>query len=158
MAESVLSPPTTIEWSNLATEEETELLDYLAESGRREIAVRLNALIEMFVKDPDVGRLDVGSFKSIAEFFKQNDTPTPAIVADYDGTLAVEWRLGPMLPHSEDQACDGILSLEFLPNGEIEYLGFVKATNDEEEVHYDGTAGQEEVIYEITSFLQRLRN
>ena len=144
------------EWSPLASKSETELLYDLVDSGRHDVAQRLNDLIEMFVNDPDVGQLDFASFKSVAEFFKQNSNLRPAIVAGWDGTLAVEWKLPPVNPHSEDQTCGGILGLEFLPNGQIEYLGFVKSVDGGKRIEYDDIAGPDNIMNEISSFLQRM--
>ena len=78
-------------------------------------------------------------------------------MADWDGTLAVEWRLPPVDPHSRDQTYGGILSLEFLPNGKIEYLGFAKPLVAGKRIEYDGVAGLDNIISKVTSFLQRMQ-
>jgi len=144
------------EWSPLASKGETDVLYDLVESGRHDVAQRLNDLIEMFVNDPDVGKLNFASFKLVAEFFKQSSNLRPAIVAGWDGALAVEWKLPPIDPYGDDQTCGGILGLEFLPDGQIEYLGFVKSDSGGQRVEYDGTAGLDNIISEISSFLQRM--
>lgn len=143
-------------WSRFASEDEKKILYDLVDSGRHDVALRLSDLIGMYVSDPDVERLNFASFRSVAEFFKQYSNLKPAIVASWDGTLAVEWRLPPIDPYSEDQTCGGILGLEFLPDGQIEYLGFVKSNSGGQRIEYDGTAGLDNIISEISSFLQRM--
>ena len=128
----------------------------LVDSGRHDVAQRLSDLIGMYVSDPDVEGLNFASFKSVAEFFKQNSNLKPAIVAGWDGALAVEWRLPPIDPYGDDQRCGGILGLEFLPDGQIEYLGFVKSDCGGQRIEYDGSAGLDNIISEISSFLKRM--
>ena len=144
------------EWSWYALEDEKDVLNDLVKNDRHDVAQRLNDLIEMFVRDPDVGNLNFASLKLVAEFFKQNNTLKSAIVAGWDGTLSVEWRLPPVDLHGEDQTCGGILGLEFLPDGQIEYLGFIKPTGKEERVEYEGVAGHNNIIDKISSFLKRM--
>lgn len=143
-------------WSKFASENERRTLYDLVDSGRHDVAQRLSDLIGMYVRDPDVEGLNFASFKSVAEFFKQNSNLRPAIVAGWDGVLAVEWKLPPINPYGDDQTCGGILGLEFLPNGQIEYLGFVKSDSGGQRIEYDGTAGLDNIISEISSFLQRM--
>ena len=110
-----VSAESTLTWSSYASSVESEVLHDLVGNNRHEVADRLNDLIEMFVKDPKVGRLNFNSFKSVAEFFKQNRNLNPDIVAGWDGFLTVDWRLPPVDPHGDDQTCGGILCLEFCP-------------------------------------------
>lgn len=113
----------------------------------------------MFAEDPEVDRLVPESVLSTADFFIRNNPPHPAIVADYDGTLAVEWRLPLTLaPDEKWQNCDGILCMEFLPSGEIEYFGGARAIGDEKELRIEGVASQKEIMQEIAPFLRRLGN
>lgn len=144
-------------WSGCATEEERAILDRLESNELGKVAGRLNSLIEMFAEDPDVERLVLESIQSVAEFFIRNNPPHPAIVADYDGTLAVEWRLPLTLPPDDRwQNCDGILCMEFLPSGDIEFFGDARAVGDEQELKVAGTATQKEIVKEIEPFLKRL--
>ena len=97
------------------------------------------------------------SVQAVADFFIQNNPPHPAIVADYDGTLAVEWRLPLTLPPDDVwKNCDGILCLEFLPSGEIEYLGDARAVGEKKELKTEGVATQKHIMKEIDPFLRRL--
>ena len=97
------------------------------------------------------------SVQTVADFFIQNNPPHPAIVADYDGTLAVEWRLPLTLPPDDVwQNCDGILCLEFLPSGEIEYFGDARAVGEKKELKIEGVATQKHIMKEIDPFLRRL--
>ena len=145
------------EWSKYATEKEKAILDRLVSRDHCKVAGRLNSLIEMFAEDPDVERLVLESIQSVAEFFIRNNPPHPAIVADYDGTLAVEWRLPLTLPPDDRwQNCDGILCMEFLPSGDIEFFGDARAIGDEQELRVAGTATQKEIVKEIDPFLRRL--
>lgn len=147
------------EWSRYATEREKAVLDRLVARDHGKVAGRLNSLIEMFAKDEEVDRLVPESVQSIADFFIGNDPPHPAIVADYDGTLAVEWRLPLTLaPDERWQNCDGILCMEFLPSGEIEYFGGARAIGDEEELRIEGVASQKGIMKEIAPFLNKLGN
>ena len=147
------------EWSRYATEREKAILDRLVSRDHGRVADRLNCLIEMFAEDPEVDRLVPESVLSIADFFIRNDPPHPAIVADFDGTLAVEWRLPLTLaPDEKWQNCDGILCLEFLPSGEIEYFGGARAVGDEKEMKFEGVASQKQIMKEIAPFLSRLGN
>ncbi|MDE0630122.1 MAG: hypothetical protein OXH73_01315 [Caldilineaceae bacterium] len=147
------------EWSRYATEREKAILDRLVSREHGKVADRLNCLIEMFAEDEEVDRLVPESVQSIAEFFIGNDPPHPAIVADYDGTLAVEWRLPLTLaPDEKWQNCDGILCMEFLLSGEIEYFGGARAVGDEKELRIEGVASQKENMQEIAPFLRRLGN
>lgn len=147
------------EWSRFATEREKAILDRLVSGDHGKVADRLNSLIEMFAEDPEVDRLVPESVLSIADFFIRNNPPHPAIVADYDGTLAVEWRLPLTLAPDENwQDCDGILCLEFLPSGEIEYFGGARAVGDEKEMKLEGIASQKQIMKEIAPFLSRLGN
>lgn len=143
-------------WSPRASRDELNVLYDLIDNGRHDVAQRLNDLIEMYDSDPDVGSLNLASFRSVAEFFKQNGNLEPAIVAGWDGVLSVEWRLPPVDPHSEDQTCGGILSLEFLPNGQIEYLGFIKSDSSGQRFNFSDTVGLDDIIDEIYFFLQRM--
>ena len=144
-------------WSIDTTEEERAVLDHLVCSDHGAIADRLNRLIEDFAEDPDVEGLQLESIQSVAEFFFQNNPPYPAIVADYDGTLAVEWRLPLTRPPDDKwQTCDGILCMEFLPSGDIEYFGDVRAVGSERELRIAGVATQKEIMEEIDPFLRRL--
>ena len=143
-------------WSTSASENEKMILYDLVDSGRHDVAQRLSDLIGMYASDPDVEGLNLASLKSIAEFFKRNGNLRPAIVAGWDGALAVEWKLPPTDPHGGDQTCGGILGLEFLPDGQIEFLGFVKSDSGGQRIEYDGTAGLDNIISEISSFLQRM--
>ena len=151
-----LTQSTQKSWSSYASPDEAEVLSNLADSGGDRAAQRLNDLIEMFAQDPDVGRLNFDSFKSVADFFKRNNDLEPSIVAGWDGTLAVEWRLPPIMPQRNDQACSGILCLEFLPNGKVEYSGFAMATDGGEEIEYEGSSGLHDIIDDIHTFLQRM--
>ena len=145
------------DWSRYTTKEEREVLDRLVSNDHGKVADRLNSLIEMFAEDPDVDRLLLESVQSVADFFTQNNPPHPAIVADYDGTLAVEWRLPLTLPPDERwQNCDGILCLEFKPSGEIEYFGDAKAVGDAKELKMTGVSSQKLIMKEIDPFLRRL--
>ncbi len=133
------------------------MLDHLVCSDHGTIADRLNRLIEDFAEDPDVEGLLQESFQSVAEFFFQNNPPYPAIVADYDGTLAVEWRLPLTLPPDDRwQTCDGILCMEFLPSGDIEYFGDARAVGSEQKIRIAGVATHKEIMEEIDPFLGRL--
>ncbi len=143
-------------WSGLASENEKKILHDLVDNGRHDVAQRLSDLIGTYGSDPDAEGLNPASFKSVAEFFKQNRNLKPAIVAGWDGALAVEWRLPPTDPDGDDQTCGGILGLEFLPDGRIEYLGFVMSDSGGPRIEYDGTAGHANIISEISSFLQRM--
>ncbi len=143
-------------WSIFTSLDEAGILTDLVESGGHRAAQRLNDLIEMFASDPDVGKLNFDSFKSVAEFFKKNNDLEPAIVAGWDGTLAVEWRLPPIDPQNKEQTCRGILCLEFLSNGRIEYSGFVSTRDGEEEAEYEGSTGQNNIIEKIHPFLQKM--
>lgn len=146
-------------WSRYATEREKAILDRLVSRDHGKVADRLNSLIEMFAEDEEVDRLVPESVLSVAEFFIRNNPPHPAIVADYDGTLAVEWRLPLTLaPDEKWQNCDGILCLEFLPSREIEYFGGAKAIGDEKELKFEGVASQKQIMEEIAPFLSRLGN
>lgn len=147
----------TSEWSECATEEEKAILDRLESNKLGKVARRLNSLIEMFDEDPDVDRLVLESIQSVAEFFIRNNPPHPAIVADYDGTLALEWRL-PLTPPPDErwQNCDGILCMEFLPSGDIEFFGDARATGDEQELKVAGIARQKKIMKEIEPFFRRL--
>jgi len=145
------------EWSRYATEREKAILDRLVSIDHGQVADRLNSLIEMFAEDEEVDRLVPESVLSIADFFMRNNPPHPAIVADYDGTLAVEWRLPLTLePDEKWQNCDGILCMEFLPSGEIEYFGGARAIGDEKELRIEGIASQKGIMKEINPFLRRL--
>ena len=144
-------------WSLNSTEEERAVLDHLVYSERGRIADRLNRLIEDFAEDPDVEGLLLESIQSLAEFFTQYNPPHPAIVADYDGTLAVEWRLPLTLPPNDRwQTCDGILCMEFLPSGDIEYFGDARAVGSERELRIAGVATHKEIMEKIDPFLRRL--
>ena len=147
------------EWSRYATEREKAILDRLVSRDHGKVADRLNSLIEMFAEDQDVERLVLESIQSVAEFFIQNNPPHPAIVADYDGTLAVEWRLPLTLPPDDRwQNCDGILCMEFLPSGDIEYFGDARSVGDKQELRISGIATQKAIMKEIDPFLRRLDN
>lgn len=147
------------EWSRYATEREKTTLDRLVSRDHGKVADRLNCLIEVFAEDEEVDRLVPESVLSIADFFIRNNPPHPAIVADYDGTLAVEWRLPLTLaPDDRWQNCDGILCMEFLPSGEIEYFGGARAVGDEKELRFEGIASQKGIMKEIAPFLRRLGN
>ncbi len=143
-------------WSPNASPREIEILFDLVKHNRRDVAERLDVLIDSFARDSDVGGLNIDSIKSVAKFFKQNEQLKPNIVADWDGLLAVNWRLHSAAPLDENQTCEGILHLEFLPDEQIEFLGFVRATSDSERIDYDDVAGHENIIEQISSFLQRL--
>lgn len=144
-------------WSIDTTEEERAVLDHLVCSDHGTIADRLNRLIEDFAEDPDVEGLLLESVQSVAEFFIQNNPPYPAIAADYDGYLAVEWRL-PLTRPPDDrwQTCDGILCMEFLPSGDIEYFGDARAVGSEQEIRIAGVATHKKIMKEIEPFLRRL--
>ena len=145
------------EWSRHATASERAILDRLVSNDRGKVADRLNDLIEMFAEDPEVDRLVLESVQSIADFFIKCNPPHPAIVADYDGTLAAEWRLPLTRPPDETwQNCDGILCMEFLPSGKIEYFGDARAVGGEEELRIGGVASQKQIMKEIDPFLSRL--
>ncbi len=133
------------------------MLDHLVYSERGKIADRLNRLIEDFAEDPDVEGLLLESIQSVAKFFTRYNPPCPAIVADYDGTLAVEWRLPLTLP-PEDRwhNCDGILCMEFLPSGDIDYFGDARAVGKEQYLRIAGIATQKEIMKEIDPFFRRL--
>ena len=147
------------DWSRHTTEEEREILDDLVSSDHTKVADRLNSLIGMFAEDQDVDRLLLDSIHSIADFFVQNDPPFPAIVADYDGTLAVEWRLPLTRPPDEKwQNCDGILCMEFLQSGDIEFFGDARKVGGEEELRIGGVASHKQIMKEIDPFLSRLGN
>ena len=147
------------EWSRHATASEKAILDRLVSSDRGKVADRLNDLIEMFAEDPEVDRLELKSVQSIADFFIKCNPPHPAIVADYDGTLAVEWRLPLTRPPDERwQNCDGILCMEFLPSGKIEYFGDARAVGGEEALRIEGVASQKQIMKKIDPFLSRLAN
>jgi len=144
-------------WSKDTTEEERAVLDHLVCGDHGTVADRLNRLIEDFAEDPDVEGLLLESFQSVAEFFIQNNPPYPAIVADYDGTLAVEWRLPLTRPPDDKwQTCDGILCMEFLPSGDIEYFGDARAIGSEQEIRIAGVATHKEIMKEIDPLLRRL--
>lgn len=145
------------DWSRHTTEEEREILDDLVSNDHTKVADRLNSLIAMFDEDPDVDRLVLESIQSVTEFFIRNNPPHPAIVADYDGTLALEWRL-PLTPPPDEkwQNCDGILCMEFLPSGDIEFFGDARAIGDEQELKVAGIARQKEIMREIAPFFRRL--
>ena len=156
-AASETTPVVASNWSRYTTEEERVILDRLVSNDHGKVADRLSSLIEMFALDPDVGRLMLESVQTVADFFIQNNPPHPAIVADYDGTLAVEWRLPLTLPPDDVwKNCDGILCLEFLPSGEIEYLGDVRAVGEKKELKTEGVATQKHIMKEINPFLRRL--
>ncbi|MDE0144184.1 MAG: hypothetical protein OXI80_13940 [Caldilineaceae bacterium] len=143
-------------WSTCATEVEVEILTNLWSHRLERVAERLNDLIEMIARDPDVERLNLESFKSIAQFFLEHRNLEPAIIADWDGILAVEWRLAPIDPQGKDLTSGGILCLDFLPDGSIEYSGFKKDPASGEDTIYEGTVGRGEIIDRIDSFLQRM--
>lgn len=143
-------------WSLYASEDEKRVLYDLIDYGRHDVAQRLNDLIEMFVMDPDVGRLNLASLNSVAKFFKQNKELRPNIAAGWDGYLSVDWRLPPVDPHGEERECAGILGLEFLPDGQIEYLGFIRVRGIEERIEYEGVTGHDNIIGEVSSFLQKM--
>ena len=156
-AASETTPVVASNWSRYTTEEERVILDRLVSNDHGKVAGRLSSLIEIFALDPDVGRLMLESVQAVADFFIQNNPPHPAIVADYDGTLAVEWRLPLTLPPDDVwQNCDGILCLEFLPSGEIEYLGDARAVGEKKELKIEGVATQKHIMKEIDPFLRRL--
>ena len=156
-AASETTPVVASDWSRYTTEEERVILDRLVASDHGKVADRLSSLIEMFAQDPDVGRLMLESVQTVADFFIQNNPPHPAIVADYDGTLAVEWRLPLTLPPDDVwKNCDGILCLEFLPSGEIEYFGDARAVGEKKELKIEGVATQKQIMKEIDPFLRRL--
>lgn len=147
------------EWSSHATEREKAILDRLVSRDLDRVSDRLNCLIEMFAEDEEADRLVPESVLSVADFFIRNNPPHPAIVADNDGTLAVEWRLPPTLATDENwQNCDGILCMEFLPSGEIEYFGDARAIGDEKELRIEGVASQKGIMREIAPFPRRLGN
>ena len=138
-------------WTNYATTDEKHILKELVFENRKQVAVRLNELIEMFVEDPDVGSLDISSMRSLADFFLINDLPMPDIVADYDGTLGVEWRLSQQMPVGEEQY-RGMLCMDFLSNGEITYMGRIRSADGKELMKWEDSSTREETMTDIESF------
>jgi len=138
-------------WTKCATKDEKRILEELVFENRKQVAVRLNELIEMFVEDPDVGSLDILSMRSLADFFLEYDLPMPEIVADYDGTLGVEWRVSQQIPDGEGQN-RGMLCMDFLPSGEIRYLGRIRSVDGRELMKWEGLSRRKETMSDIESF------
>ena len=143
-------------WSKNASKELIGVLEDLRVTGHDNVADRLNSLIDMVAKDPDVGCLEIASAKSLSRFFIENSNiPFPAIVADSDGTLGVEWRL-PLTSSSGVKNCDGILCMDFHSSGAIEYFGDAIGTKDDAPLDLDGEATPGTILEKIQPFLRRL--
>ncbi len=136
---------------------ERRILDALRDTGLENIAEELNHLIKVVAKYPDVEGIDLNSMDSMARFFLENvDIPTPTIASDSDGIIGLEWRL-PLSSTENEWNCDGILCMDFLPSGDIEFTGDAIATEEYPALDFGGGATHENVIDKIEEFLQRLR-
>lgn len=154
MVKEVIELSTT--WSPYASPDEIAVLSDLAKNGLHEVADRLNELTEVYTKDPDVGSLNLNSFRSVARFFMQNRNLSPDIVAGWDGHLSVDWRLPPADSRHKKQVGEGILWLEFLPDGQIEYVGFIKEAFDSPKIELKDVARHDDIISKISPFLKRM--
>ena len=134
-----------------------KILDTLRDAGQEAIAKELDDLIKAVAHYPEVEGIDKNSMGFMARFFLENtDIPTPTIASDSDGILGLEWR-SPLSKPESDRNCDGILCMDFLPSGEIEFTGDVIETEEYRALDFDGKTTHENVIDEIREFFQRLR-
>lgn len=146
-----------------ANEDEVTVLEYLKGRGKDEIAERIHELIRGITVCPDDSEmLDIESLRHLATFLVKCNppyTPHGVIVASYDGTLGVEWRLP--LRHAPDNQwknCDGILSMRFLPSGAIVYVGETRQIGEEQPFHVVGEDEFSVASKQVDPFFDILRS
>ena len=148
--------------SPLASQRETDVLDYLTDRGRHDVAQRLNILIQQIADSPDDNDpIQQESLDSLVKYFVTQEppySPYGCVVATSDGILGVEWRLPPTQPtNNQWRNGDGILSLRFLPSGDIVFAGETRPTGTEVEFYDFGEESHDLVANRIAPFFEILR-
>lgn len=163
-----MSPPTpqvgetVSEWSSLDSRVERDFLHYLVENGRRDVAQELDSLIQQVADSPDDNDpIQQESLDALVRYFVTHEppfSPFGCIVAAADGVLGAEWRLPPTQPDdSQWRNGDGILSLRFLPSGDIVFAGETRPVGTEVEFYDFGEEPHELVASRISPFFELLR-
>ena len=150
------------EFPPLVSRKETNVLESLIDNGRHDVAQGLDSLIRQIADNPDdFDPVQQESLESLVKYFVTHDTPYSPfgyVVATADGILGVEWRLPPTQPtNNQWRNSDGILSLRFLPSGDIVFAGETRPTESEAEFYDFGEEPHSVVSDRIAPFFNMLR-
>ena len=155
--------PDVLDSDYLSRPEIRKIVESLMDSGKIDAACRIVELDEIVREesDDDQQKIQLDSLRSLADFFTKFDfpyLPHGCITVGYDGVMGAGWTV-PLRqqPTAQWRNWDGILSLKFLPSGEIRFAGETRPTEDEVEFYDLGTGPHEEVFSRITPFFNLLR-
>ena len=153
------------------TDEETEVIKDLVLAGHADAAKRIDDLIDMYDRDKNTQKINIDSMRCCAAYIKhvyrhrtgENVADLAGlkkfkttIVLDWDGILATELSFPDMHTLQKGVTRSGILGIEFLPDGTLEYQGFDREWGSDAEVEYEGIATLETIIDEIYDFVKKI--
>ena len=128
------------------------IIDILRRFNFNAIADRLADLRTLVEDDPEESPMELESLRSLATFLmsemRERQLPGPEIGVTPDGLVEIAWSLP---PH------DGILAMDFLISGHIQYTAIAApAQHGVERKTASGTSPKDEIMKEIEAFISLL--
>ena len=129
-----------------------EIIDILRRFNLDAIADRLTDLRTLVEDDPEESPMELESLRSLAIFLmseiRERQLPEPEIGVTPDGLVEIAWSLP---PHN------GILAMDFLPSGQIQYTAIsAPAQHGVEPKTTSGTSPKDEIMKNVQSFISLL--